>query len=48
MIYGTNARFASRRGQEILGWEIHEKGLEVEIPRAVALEAKTLAGKVDK
>jgi hypothetical protein len=48
MIYGTNARIVSRRGQEVLGWEIREKGLEVEIPRAVASEAKTLAGNIDK
>ena len=43
ILFGTNARSRARRAREVLGWEPREEGLEAEIPRAVAEEAKLLA-----
>jgi hypothetical protein len=43
VLYGTNARSLSRRGKERLGWApTHNDGLDAEIIRAVAAEAKSL------
>ncbi|KAH8680639.1 hypothetical protein BX600DRAFT_444838 [Xylariales sp. PMI_506] len=42
VLYGTNARSKARRAADYLGWAASEQSLEVEIPRAVAEEAKSL------
>lgn len=43
VLFGTNARGSPRRAKEVLGWTPREAGIDVEIPRAVAAEAKALA-----
>lgn len=43
VLYGTNARSNSRRAKELLAWKpAHADGLNAEIGRAVAEEAKAL------
>ncbi|KAF4969158.1 hypothetical protein FSARC_3534 [Fusarium sarcochroum] len=44
VFFGSNARSKPRRATEVLGWKPTEKGLDVEIPRAVAEEAEARKG----